>query len=382
MRAVATIVLLAIVPAALSAADDRPKVAVFTHRYHVEVKESAGAFDLNSDFTIELWAAWENLPRDEYFAGNWLWESRDGQPVPGSETGWVIRKTIREGAALLEFAMAIDGGGWLIAAGECPAVRGTQHIAACRAGNTLLLWLNGRKIGGTLIRGARAKNSPHPFYLGPRNNGDPRECFDGEIFGFHVAIGPLYRKPFKPARAPRKIDSSIVLFDLRGSPDDRLEDSSGNGHDGILAGVKIIALETRREDQRKAAIEERQALRNAPPLNLRIIEFGKLNLGRMVWNGDCWRFVEEATKYAGAKRRDVYIWGERIAPELAQPGDIVQLQNPGGASGHHSAIVWRNRGNGQFVLLNSNAPPYGPYAGMYEFQLSDERREVLFYRPE
>jgi hypothetical protein len=71
-----------------------------------------------------------------------------------------------------------------------------------------------------------------------------------------------------------------------------------------------------------------------PPLNEKVVEFARSNLGEPVGDGICITLAVEALREAGAKRasfRDAkgdYEWGE-LVPDLkdALPGDILQFRD-------------------------------------------------------
>ena len=374
------IILLLALQLSAAAADQPKRSVVFTHRQHVEVKGSAHSFDLNKDFTIETWCLWKNFPRDEFIAGDEYREVKTGKAVPHSESGWVLRKRIDKGKSILEFSCASESGRKSVN-GPCPEVDEVQHLAVCRAGETMMLWRNGRLIGRASVKGRTLKNSPSSFYLGTRHNAAAGRCFDGEIHAFRLSNAARYTAPFESTIPDGSDEQTIVLFNPFAPNTDHLTDLSGKKHDGILGGARIVDLEKWRADQESESTEFKELVLRLPPLNASMLSFCRLHQGRMVGNGDCWRFCEEAMTYAGAKRRKVYVWGSEVSWQDALPGDVVQFQ-PTAKAGHHTAIVWRTSKTGNHTLINSNAPPYGRYAGCYQLDFSKFLGRVTIYRPE
>ena len=110
------------------------------------------------------------------------------------------------------------------------------------------------------------------------------------------------------------------------------------------------------------------------PINEKVVEFAKKNLGQQVGNGECWALANQAVYGAGGKsspgytdtpNKGDYVWGELVyAVEVkdgkatetgsvakVKPGDVVQFRDtklagrrPGGGTytmsfSHHTAIV-------------------------------------------
>lgn len=122
------------------------------------------------------------------------------------------------------------------------------------------------------------------------------------------------------------------------------------------------------------------------PLSLgeRVVQFAVSQLGQVVPNGECFALVDRALRTAGARSAadygpvtgDVdYVWGQPVTLDQARPGDILQFRNFSSTVAsdtgseqeetteerrHHSAILERNRGEGEFAVLEQNAPLHSP----------------------
>jgi hypothetical protein len=120
-----------------------------------------------------------------------------------------------------------------------------------------------------------------------------------------------------------------------------------------------------------------------PPLNEKVVEFARSNLGKPVGDGVCITLAVEALREAGARRvsfRDPsgdYVWGELVADfKDVQPGDILQFrdavfkgQRPIGGGRilrwrqeypHHTAIVARvERGGKTLAIYHQNVAVQG-----------------------
>lgn len=131
--------------------------------------------------------------------------------------------------------------------------------------------------------------------------------------------------------------------------------------------------------------EVEQVARRLPELNARIYRFATSLAGETFGSGDCWNFVMRAMDMAGARRPDVYVFGRPVPREQALPGDLVQFENftsPSFGSQRHSAVLWRNHGDGRIAVIHQNGPPNGAAAGVWEIDLRGATGQVTFFRPE
>jgi hypothetical protein len=112
------------------------------------------------------------------------------------------------------------------------------------------------------------------------------------------------------------------------------------------------------------------------PLNDKVIEYARSQIGQQVGNGECSTLAAEALRYAGVRRRrgEPGTWGEELKSlREAQAGDILQFENAvfistqirddgGGVTQtrefpHHTAVVAQVRKRGKkpiLVILHQN----------------------------
>jgi hypothetical protein len=112
------------------------------------------------------------------------------------------------------------------------------------------------------------------------------------------------------------------------------------------------------------------------PLNEKVVEFARSQLGQQVGNGQCSTLAVEALRYAGATWRSARngVWGDEVKSlRDAQPGDILQFENAVFTSSqfrddgalvtqqysfpHHTAIIARVQKRGKkpvLVILHQN----------------------------
>jgi len=122
-----------------------------------------------------------------------------------------------------------------------------------------------------------------------------------------------------------------------------------------------------------------------PPLNASIYRFATSLAGEPFGSGDCWNFVNRAIDFAGARRRDVYVFGEPVTLERAITGDLIHFKDfssPSFGSNEHSGILWRNHGGGKITVVHQNGPPNGKNVGLWEIDVRASQGTIEFYRPE
>ena len=116
-----------------------------------------------------------------------------------------------------------------------------------------------------------------------------------------------------------------------------------------------------------------------PELNRKIVAFCEAHAGQQVGDGECAVLAQQALKEADGKPHheltaplpnmtdDDYVWGQLLQPtDAVLPGDILQFRDvelkfvfPNGSRwaqtfSHHTAVVYRVFGPGQFVILQQN----------------------------
>jgi hypothetical protein len=123
-------------------------------------------------------------------------------------------------------------------------------------------------------------------------------------------------------------------------------------------------------------------------LNQKVLIWAQGKLGQQVGDGECWTLAESAVTNSGGQSSKGltggdaddfsdadYVWGDAVKLDDAKPGDVLQFRDYSfeatttqtngawnsrtGERGHHTAIVARNLGNGQLVVIEQNVDPGG-----------------------
>lgn len=244
--AVAVAVTLAVFRVGHGDDDTGPYVARFSKRTHIEIQESTRLLDLNDDFTIEVWVKWIYPGRFECIAGDEAWPEMSPRIKVDSPCGWILRKRLKDKQEVLEFNVGAEGKNWLNVGGLLPksAIPGIwQHVAVCRRGTIITLYLNGRRLAAKSVRNLTLLTSPTPIFLGVREDAHPDRQFEGFVRQFHIANHARYLQSFKPdSEFKADGDHSLVLFTFDSPEDNLITDSSGKGHHGYAWGIDIIPL--------------------------------------------------------------------------------------------------------------------------------------------
>lgn len=133
----------------------------------------------------------------------------------------------------------------------------------------------------------------------------------------------------------------------------------------------------------------------APELNKQIIRILTPYNGKKIGRGECWDAAQLALDKSGAHWDGEYGYGKIIdtAKECVYPGDIVQFENvrlefqseTGGfveTFGHHTAIVYKVNGPGDYQLFHQNTGQYGRKMGITDLNTRYITKGTLtFYRP-
>lgn len=137
-----------------------------------------------------------------------------------------------------------------------------------------------------------------------------------------------------------------------------------------------------------------------PPLNQKVIEYVDNVMGTKVDRGECWDLAAKALAYSGAyfdrsSMKTVTIYGRKLNPKKEDilPGDMIQFENVQmkwtvgnttytSSMGHHTAIVYKVNGPGDFEIAHQNTSEWGKKVGVSGFNLNHVTRgKVLIYRP-
>jgi len=214
--------------------------AQFTGRSYIEIEKSAGALDLDHDFTIEMWAKWQRPDAVDVLAGDEAWASMSSEvPVVG-ERGWTLRKRHADNGPIVDFTVGSESS-WLGMTAPLPANSYAWfHIAACRNANDVMMFLNGRRVANLSVAGKKLLNSPSPMYLGVRKYAHVDRIFEGQIRGFHASATAKYTANFNPPVKLTKDDKTLVLFNFAEASGRTVIDESGSHRNGVLEGAKLV----------------------------------------------------------------------------------------------------------------------------------------------
>jgi len=137
-----------------------------------------------------------------------------------------------------------------------------------------------------------------------------------------------------------------------------------------------------------------------PKLNAKIIEYLDTVMGKRVDRGECWDLALGALTYSGSyfdrsSQQSTLIYGRRVNPKQDEifPGDLIQFEKvelkwqDGNAiysetMEHHTAIVYKVNGLGDYELAHQNTQKWGKKVGVSNFRLDRVTKgQIMFYRP-
>jgi len=133
-----------------------------------------------------------------------------------------------------------------------------------------------------------------------------------------------------------------------------------------------------------------------PPLNHKIVAFARAQIGATVGRGECWDLAAEALNVNQAEWDKKYKYGREVKPdrECIYPGDIIQFEGvrikyqSGNrryeeTMSHHTAIIYKVKEKGYFVLAHQNTAFSGRKVGLSELRLETiVKGKIRIYRPE
>lgn len=270
-----------------------------------------------------------------------------------------------------------------------------HHFAAVYTPRQVTLYVDGVEVARRESKdaGPLAFDAEAPLRIGA-------EGFTGEIDelriwsrarGLSELRGAMYR-PISPTEQDllaywrfddpeaKDLGPNHLAFENSGDLGPRLRESGAP----LARPDAIKKHKERAEAIAKGRGEVEAVAKRLPPLNAAIYRFATSLAGEPFGNGDCWNFVDQAMHMAGARRRDIYIFGDEVAAKEALPGDLIQFEkfsSPTFGSDHHSAILWKNDGGGAITVIHQNAPPNGKNAGVWEIDLRNSTGEIKFFRP-
>jgi hypothetical protein len=205
----------------------------FMGNSYIEVEGSQGLFNLNKDFTIEMWVSWQPTGRSEYFAGDEAWPGMSDQIKVQGNCGWVLRKLAREKYEVLDFTFGCKEQGWVNVKGKYQKTTDAVHLVVSRYRDVIALIANGQIVAQQNVKGLTILPAPTPIYLGPRKHGH-RRTLNGTIGFFRMANVAHYRKaPFRPKLVEEPDKNDLVFYDFREIDDGKLIDLSAESRDGV-----------------------------------------------------------------------------------------------------------------------------------------------------
>ena len=216
--------------------------ARFTGRSSVEVQDSAGVLDLNSDFTIEICAKWRISELLECIAGDEAWPEMSNEVKVAENCGWTLRKYRVKHRDMLEFTVGTEGG-WLNLQWPLPKLQDKwMHIAVCRHDNLLTLLVDGKRQASANLKGKRLIKSPTSLYLGVRPHAHHNRKFDGFVRAFRISNTARYSASYTPSESFVSDDATLVLFNFSEDSDKSIPDQSGHNRNGVLDKVELVPL--------------------------------------------------------------------------------------------------------------------------------------------
>ncbi len=133
-----------------------------------------------------------------------------------------------------------------------------------------------------------------------------------------------------------------------------------------------------------------------PPLNQKILDFVKQNMGKTVDRGECWDLAAVPLYEFNAKWDGKFTFGKPIDPnkDVVFPGDIIQFfdvvfeyQKDDAViketMKQHTAIVYKVNRKKEYVIAHQNTSDWGRVVGTSTINLNNLKvGKILFYRPQ
>ena len=201
------------------------------HALHVTAEKSGvrvenGAFELpDGPFTVECWARQE---ADQPTAGLLA-------KTQSSDYGLLVEKGV------VTFLVSLNDR-YAAAAATTPLPRGQWvHVAGVFDGQSVSLFLDGKKVASAPARGVRLRNDL-PLYVGadPGAEGVPTRPFQGWVDEVRVSKTARYTADYAPARRHEPDAETVLLLHLDRTVSGLHPDHSASHAHGSAAGsVKI-----------------------------------------------------------------------------------------------------------------------------------------------
>lgn len=224
--------------------------ARFSGLARIEIAKSKNMLDLRKDFTIEIWVRFQKTIKDQYFAGNYASPGMSPKVKVAYNCGWVLRKRrernfrgrpSKTGKDRLEFAFGTLQNGWSKLEYKYKPSGAAVHIAVCRRGDRLTMYVNGAAVARASVRGLTVVMSPTPIYVGPRPFMPSDRQFRGDVQAFRISSRSRYGAArFKPDINLKADKTTLVLYDFSQQTDrTQAIDLSTNKRHGKLQQVTL-----------------------------------------------------------------------------------------------------------------------------------------------
>ncbi|MGI8605191.1 MAG: LamG-like jellyroll fold domain-containing protein [Verrucomicrobiales bacterium] len=177
-----------------------PEVALRVTREKTGVRVESTTFDLpDGPFTIECWVR----PEIEQPTAGLVAKTQS------SDYGLLVEKNI------VSFLVYLNDRYSAATAKDPIALNKWTHVAGVCDGQSVALYLNGKKSDSTPAKGFRQRNDL-PLYLGadPDHKSEPSRSFFGAVDEVRLSKVPRYTAEFTPERRHKPDENTILLFHL------------------------------------------------------------------------------------------------------------------------------------------------------------------------
>jgi hypothetical protein len=222
---------------------EAPRVALkFADQASVELADTQGLFDVNGEFTVEVWCRWERFPsRGQTLCGDEAWAGMHAEIDAPPTSGWTLRVTPRDGALEFDFTLAAEGNQWAsVLSPRLTFSDGWQHVAVSKSADEIRLFHNGRRMATRLVT-ERFVQGVTPIYVGVRKYPFVDRAFDGQIGGLRISSSVRYEDSFEPMVRPALDSDTLVLLDFESPTSSQISDLSRGHRHGTLAGAEVLA---------------------------------------------------------------------------------------------------------------------------------------------
>ena len=114
------------------------------------------------------------------------------------------------------------------------------HFAAVWDGNSLSLFVNGKKVDSVEVSGEFTTKKRFIHIGGPEVAAGGNVYFEGKIDEVRISNIVRYTKDYQPQARFEPDEQTVALYHFDEGQGDVLKDSSGHGHDGKIVGAKWV----------------------------------------------------------------------------------------------------------------------------------------------